>query len=98
MPQITIGLRDGFQQDEVHIYVNEREVYNRSGITSKLVTSFADQWKGEIPDTGARIQVELPKRHLSETTTVDRATRYVMVSLFADRLQIAALSEDVPQM
>jgi hypothetical protein len=98
MPQITVGLRDGFQQDEVHIYVNEREVYDRRGVTSKLVTSFADEWKGEIPDTGARIRVELPKRHLSETITVDRGTRYVMVSLFADRLQLAALTENVPQM
>jgi hypothetical protein len=98
MPQITVGLRDGFQQDEVHIYVNEREVYSRLGVTSKLVTSFADQWKGEIPDAGARIRVELPKRHLSETTPVDRETRYVMVSVFTDRLQVAALTEDVPQM
>ncbi len=96
MPEITVGLRDGFHNDEVRIYVDAREVYGKTGVNTKLVTSFADEWKGNAP--GGHIRVELPKRNLSATTAVDALTRYVMVTVYGDQLKVSALTEGVPQM
>src|SRR5574341_943967 len=99
MPTLKIGLREGFDNDEVVVRVNGREVFHRTGVTSNIVSCYAATASADIPGPSAEVEVEVPSRGLRGSTTLQvPASAYVYVTATGGLLRLRALTEDVPAM
>ena len=99
MSTLKIGLREGFENDEVVVRVNGREVFRRTGVTSNLASSYAATASADILGPSAEVEVEVPQRGMHGSTTVQiPASAYVYVTATGGQLRLRALSEEVPAM
>lgn len=67
---LKIDLQEGFSEDTVVIQVNNREVFRKRGVTTKMILGLADSIELEVPDLSAIIKVALPSKGLSETISL----------------------------
>jgi hypothetical protein len=70
MTSLHIALHDGFKDDTVAIRVNGEKVVEKSGVTTKLQISYADSFDVDVPKGNANVEVSLPLKHLSSSTSL----------------------------
>jgi len=71
MGTLRIDLQDGFDNDDVCIKVNGREVYHHRDVTTKLLLGLADTIETKAEDGSAVVEITVPTRKLSRTDKVD---------------------------
>jgi hypothetical protein len=98
MEKVTVGLRDGFNNDEVVISVNGKVVTRATGITTNPVVSFAKNIVVELPQYPSEIQIQIPSRDRSASATVGSGTAYLAVFLHGENLSVQAMKEPLPIM
>lgn len=87
MTTIQVYLADGFDNDRVVARVDGREVFAKDGVTTKRLTSLADEFSFEVPDGPVRLDLELPGRGMRTAIDLDpQGGLYVAVSLQGGRL------------
>lgn len=69
MTFLHIALQDGFKDDTVAIRINRKKVFEKSGVTTKLQISYADSFDVNVPEGKADVEVNLPLKHLSSSTS-----------------------------
>ncbi len=97
MPLLIVGLKQGFSHDEVSIRINGGEVFHKRDVTSKLATSYADEWTGTV-EPQARVEIELPRKSLCTCVEVEQSTCYIAVSVDGNDLEAQQLSQITPPM
>ena len=84
--QLNVALQDGFDHDDVAIYVDGDEVY-RDRVTTRTQISHAADMRLEVPDGPFTLEVEVPARAVRESFRLDsQANPNVAVSLLGGRL------------
>jgi hypothetical protein len=83
---LHIALHDGFFNDHVLIEVNGREVYRKTGVSTRQQIGYADSVETDVQGPQVKIVVALPEKNLSQTIhrTVTRPT-YLGLSVTSDR-------------
>ncbi len=70
MTSLHIALHDGFKDDTVAIRVNGEKVFEKSGVTTKMQISYADSFEVDVPEGNVNVDVNLPLKHLSSSTSL----------------------------
>jgi hypothetical protein len=99
--EVEIGLRDGFDNDDVIVTVNGHQVYRKRGVTSDLSAAYADSVSTDVTGPDAEIRIEIPTRQLSEEISIRVAERpYVCARVVQGRLELQPLTgaEEMPMM
>jgi len=82
MTNLHIALQDGFRNDTVVIYVNGREVYRNTGVTTSLAISRADAFDVAVEQGEVRVEVQVPTRSRSAGVSLDATqTPYLAVEI-----------------
>ncbi len=86
MTTLFIDLREGFENDEVIVNVDGKEVYRREEVKTRYQLGLADEIKMPVaPDGTVAIEVLLPRKNLSQQLTVPiSGDTYVGVSVARD--------------
>jgi hypothetical protein len=80
-PSIRIDLREGFEQDEVVIRVDEEEVFRKEGVTTLPQIGRADGIDAQVGQGPVTVQVELPKRGVSGSFSVPEPGVHLGISI-----------------
>jgi len=70
---IHIDLQDGFQNDEVIVRLDGKEVFHKSGVTTDIRISRADGTETAVSKPEVQMEVDLPKKHLRASQRVKPA-------------------------
>jgi hypothetical protein len=62
MSELSLHLQDGFQHDTVIIRVGEREIYQKTDVTTRTQIGLADMMTTEVVDGSVAVQIEVPTR------------------------------------
>lgn len=82
MPQLQITLEEGFEGDTVRLKVDNRPVYGRDGVSTKMQVGVADVVETSVEGDTASIEIEVPSRAISESFVVDVSpTTHVGISV-----------------
>jgi hypothetical protein len=99
MPVLHIDLREGFKQDDVIVYLGDREVARRSGVSTDLTISHAASIEVQAPEGRSALRIEVPKQHVSSSTMVDpEETPFVAIFLRDRQISFHKLKEAMPMM
>lgn len=99
MPVLHIDLRDGFKQDDVVLYLGDREAIRRSGVTTDLTISHAASLEIQAPSGPSTLRIEVPKQQASYSTDVDPAeTPFVAIFLRDRQISFHKLKEPMPML
>lgn len=85
-PSIRVDLREGFEDDEVVILVDEREVYRKQGVTTLPQIGRADGVDAPAVQGPVEVRVELPGRGLSGSFPVPGPGMHLGISIEGGRL------------
>lgn len=86
---LHIDLQEVFENDTVVILVNDKEVYNRTGVTTNWSVSLADTLEFKVLKGAVEVTIDLPLRNLSKTVDVLVSEPiYLRVKLIEDTLDI----------
>lgn len=80
---LHIALQEGFHHDDVRMSVDGREVFARTGVTTRRQTGYADAVEVDVAHSPVVVEIALPnKKRVARTVplVVDRQT-YLGVSL-----------------
>src|SRR3982751_6654979 len=81
MQTLHVALQDGFKNDSVAVTVNGKEVYRKSGVTTNLSVSLADQFEAPVEGHTVRVDVTVSSKGLSQSAEVQvKETPYIAVS------------------
>jgi hypothetical protein len=83
---MRIQLHDGFQDDPVVIRLNGREVFRKAGVTSKRLTGVAETLELDTPAGPADVEIELPRRRLTEKVRVEQGKDNIVFYVEEGRL------------
>lgn len=67
---LSINLQDGFADEPVTIRVNNREVFRKESVKTRLLLGYADSFEVQVPAGSVNVEVLLPSRNLSETISL----------------------------
>ncbi|MGZ4846272.1 MAG: hypothetical protein ACXV3D_00405 [Halobacteriota archaeon] len=82
MVLLKVDLQDGFKEDTVTISVNDRAVFHKDNVSTKLLLGYADSLKLDVPTGSIIVAIAVQSRGLSETLSLDISERlYVGVSI-----------------
>ncbi len=95
---LKVGLRDGFNRDDVNIVLDGKLVSQVSNVTSNPVVSFARDVPIELPRDSGDIRIDVPSRHISASAQIDGKTTYLAVFLKGGKLELRSLTEELPIM
>lgn len=70
MPLLHIALQEGFEQEEVVLQINGKEVFHKSGVTTLTQIGFADSVESEVAAGPVQVEIDLPRRHAREALIV----------------------------
>ena len=94
MAIVEIHLQDGFEDDEVVVLMDGREVFSSDSVTSKALLGLAETITLEADTAGHEVTVELPRRGVSGNTSVPASERsYVGVTRQGDSLELIVTGE-----
>src|SRR5262245_66386233 len=57
MARLVVHLQDGFAGDTVVVRVNNREVFHKAGVRTKLPLGYADVFETQVPDGSATVEI-----------------------------------------
>lgn len=69
---ITIRLAREFAGDTVVLRIDQREVYRRENLTTKLLTGLADETEIEVSEDAVLIEAEMPARRVRLVQEISR--------------------------
>lgn len=95
--KLNIKLRQGFDNDKVSIKVNEREVYDKSGVTTDETIAFADSTEIDVDKKQANISITVGDESAKKAVDLEE-TPFVEVWRSADKLDIRTSKNEVPMM
>jgi len=99
MPVLHIDLREGFKEDDVILYLGDREAVRRSGVTTDLTISHAASLEVQAPAGPSTLRIEVPKQQVSSSTVVDPAeTPFVAIFLRDRQISFHQLKEAMPML
>jgi len=99
MPVLHIDLRDGFNHDDVILYLGDREAARRSGVTTDLTISHAASLEVPAPAGPSTLRIEVPEQHVWSSTDVDPAeTPFVDIFLRDRQISFHKLKEAMPML
>lgn len=82
MSGLRIDLQEGFRNDTVIVRVNGEEVFQKSGVTTRLSASIADSFEVPVEGSPSEVEVEASTRALTGKGKVDAEhTPYLGVSI-----------------
>ena len=94
MAIVEIHLQEGFQDDEVVVLMDGREVFSGPSVTSQALLGLAETISLETDTEGHEITVELPRLGISGNTSVPASERsYVGVTKMDDHLELIVTGE-----
>ncbi|HXC71323.1 MAG TPA: hypothetical protein VN644_15175 [Pyrinomonadaceae bacterium] len=70
MPSMRIDLQEGFNSDDVEVYVNGAKVRDWKDVTTKRMLGLAASAELEVPDGALDIEVKVPTKNLAKTFSV----------------------------
>jgi len=70
MPSMRIDLQEGFNSDDVEVYVNGAKVRDWKDVTTKRMLGLAASAEFEVPDGALDIEVKVPTKNLAKTFSV----------------------------
>ena len=71
MPRINIILLDGFDDDEVAINVDGREIYHNTSVSTDMLLGFADSIVIDVSGSSSNIEISIPSQQLMNSTGVN---------------------------
>ena len=99
MSVLHVDLRDGFKQDDVVLYLDNREVARRSGVTTNLTISHATSLEVEATQSPAMLRIDVPKQNISSSTVVDPMEMpFVAIFLRDGQVSFHQLKEAMPML
>ena len=99
MPTLHIDLRDGFDQDDVIFYVNNREAGRLVGVTTNLTVSHAAALDVLVPEERCALRLDIPKKNISASIDVDAVdTPYVAIFVRQGIVEFHTLREAMPML
>jgi len=99
VPTLHIDLRDGFDQDDVIFYVNNREAARLIGVTTNLTVSHAAALDVLMPEARCALRLDVPKQNISGTIDVDAVdTPYVAIFVRQGIVEFHTLREAMPML
>jgi len=96
---LHIYLRDGFDQDDVIFYVNNREAARLIGVTTNLPVSRAGALDVLVPEGRCPLRLDIPKQNISASIDVDAVdTPYVAIFVRQGIVEFHTLKEAMPML
>ncbi|MFD1242744.1 hypothetical protein [Arthrobacter ulcerisalmonis] len=86
MRELLIVFKDGFEEANVTVMVNGKEVHRDLGVSTNPILGIAAEVSIELPAKGAQVGVEVTNRGLKAITKVSGRPKSVLVSIDGDRL------------
>lgn len=68
---LTIDFREGFYDDTVIVFENEKEVIRKANVTSKTMTGFADSARLQLEPGKHNLRVLLQEKEVSVELTIE---------------------------
>jgi hypothetical protein len=94
---LHIDLRDGFDQDDVIFYVNNREAARLIGVTTNLTVLQAAALDVLVPEGRCALCLDVPKQNISASIDVDAVdTPYVAIFVRKGVVEFHTLREAMP--
>jgi hypothetical protein len=91
---LHIDLQDGFQNDEVIVRLDGKQVFHKSGVSTDIRISRADGFEAPSAKPQSTIDIELPKKHLKATQSfAPSGTAHVGVSIREGKPQFRLSAE-----
>ena len=91
---LHIDLQDGFQNDEVIIRLDGKQVFHKSGVSTDIRISRADGFEAPSTKAESQIEIELPKKRLKASEKVQPSQKpNVGISIREGKPQFRAQSE-----
>ena len=66
MSRLHVALQEGFAGDTVVCRINDRDVYRKEGLRTRLQIGHADSFECEVPDGRAEVEISIENRGLKE--------------------------------
>ena len=99
MSVLHVDLRDGFNHDDVILYLGNQEVARQSGVTTDLTISHAASLEVPVPPVPSTLRIEVPKQQVSFSESVDPAeTPFVAIFLRGRQITFHKLKEAMPML
>lgn len=99
MPTLHVDLRDGFNDDDVILYIDEQEAARESGVTTDLTISRAATLDVPAPEGPCALRIDVPRQHLSARVQVNVAdSPYVAIFLRDGAAEFHKLQEPLPML
>jgi hypothetical protein len=71
MVLLKIDLQDGFEGDLVVVRVNDKEIFRKEGIKTRLMLGYADSMETDAPLGQGRVEIALPQKNIRETISLN---------------------------
>jgi len=87
MPTLHVAFQEGFQDDEVKLFLNDVEVYKRTHLKTRMQIGLADSVDLQVPSRSAELRIVVPGRNVDLKKTItfeDHAVLFVAISMKAD--------------
>jgi hypothetical protein len=92
--KVTIALQEGFDQDDVEVRVEDKQVFRKSSLSTRLQLGLADSFEVEAGDRPVTVEVVVPSRGVRGAYTLEPAqTPHLGVSLEGGSLRFASQRE-----
>ena len=94
LPMLHVALQEGFSDDTVLVRLNDKPIYENTGVTTDLRISRADAVEVPLGDGPLRLSVSLPDRDISGSVVVQgKSAIYVGVSVTGDLVEFTVSDE-----
>ncbi len=90
---LRITLEDGFEGDEVGVFVDGQEVYRKRNLSTRTAISLADSMELDVQDGLHKVALRLENRPLSAETDVEiRDETTLLVSIIHGQISFQVVS------
>lgn len=94
LAMLQMDFQEGFDDDTVLVRLNDKPIYENSGVTTDLRISRADAIEVPLEDGPMRLSISLPDRKMSGSIVVQgKSSIYVGVSVIGDSVEFIVSSE-----
>jgi hypothetical protein len=71
MVNLSIDFRDGFLDDTIVLQVNDKEVFHKEHVRTKLVIGLADSFKTKVEPGPVTIEIIVPTKNVVKTILLE---------------------------
>jgi len=96
--RLFVKLRSGFRNNTVTVEVNEKEVYRKSGVTTDLTISFADEVEVPVEESTVKLKVGVEGGQTQTKEIRVQETPFVDVWIVGGKMELQASKEEMPML